>query len=238
MPDDFSQFASPAASISRPLQGLTVLVVEDSRFASEAMRLLCLRSGARIRRADCLRTARRHLQVYRPGAVIVDLGLPDGSGADLIADLAAARPRLPVILAISGDPAGAAPARAAGADGFLTKPIDSLALFQQAILGCLPANARPYGLHMLPDARVEPDRLALRDDLSHVAGVLAKAPDEAAIDYITRFLAGLARSSGDPALADAAADLARGRQSGAAAAPGLARLHSLVAERLNTGATF
>ena len=55
----------------RPLAGLTVLVVEDSRVASEAVRLLCLRSGARIRRADSIRAALRHLQTYRPCAVLI-----------------------------------------------------------------------------------------------------------------------------------------------------------------------
>ena len=93
-----------AMSGDRPLAGLTVLVVEDSRFASEAVRLLCLRSGARIRRADCLASARRHLATYRPAVVIVDMGLPDGDGAGLIAALAAMRPRVPVILGVSGDP--------------------------------------------------------------------------------------------------------------------------------------
>ena len=77
----------PSPTADRPLLGLTVLVIEDSRDACEAMRLLCLRSGARIRRADCMRAARRHLQVYRPSVVIADLGLRDGNGIDLIQEL-------------------------------------------------------------------------------------------------------------------------------------------------------
>ena len=77
--DDFIMTRPPTAN--RPLLGLTVLVVEDSRFACEAMRLLCLRSGARIRRADNLHHAHQHLKVYRPSVVIVDLGLPDRGGA-------------------------------------------------------------------------------------------------------------------------------------------------------------
>ena len=69
----------------------------------EAIRLLCLRSGARIRRADSLASAHRHLRVYRPSIVIVDMGLPDGSGLDLIREMDAARPRVRIVLAISGD---------------------------------------------------------------------------------------------------------------------------------------
>ena len=74
-------------SQDRPLAGLTLLLVEDSRLACEAMRLICRRSGARLRRADTLEAAERHLRSYRPGAVVVDLHLPDGSGLDLLAAL-------------------------------------------------------------------------------------------------------------------------------------------------------
>jgi len=99
--DDFITTRPPTAR--RPLLGVTVLVVEDSRFACEALRLLCLRSGARIRRADTLEHARKHLGVYRPTVLIVDVGLPDGSGLDLIATCAKAIPRIDVILGTSGD---------------------------------------------------------------------------------------------------------------------------------------
>ncbi|RDW13946.1 response regulator [Paracoccus thiocyanatus] len=213
---------------NRPLTGLTVLVVEDSRIASEAVRLLCLRSGARIRRADSIRAALRHLQTYLPGVVIVDMGLPDGDGADMIATIARAIPRVPVVLGISGDPGNRDAALRAGADGFLAKPIESLALFQQAILAAMPPAARPQGLRALPDDVIAPDAAALRDDLAHVADVLAQAEDTDAIDYIARFLAGVARSAHDRMLEDAATSLAHGHAQGRALATDLARISGLV----------
>nr|WP_252733694.1 response regulator [Paracoccus marinaquae] len=218
----------------RPLTGLTVLVVEDSRFASEAVRLLCLRSGARIRRADCLRSAARHLQTYRPAVVIVDLGLPDGDGAGLIRQITATEPRVPVVLGISGDPQAGDAAMKAGADGFLPKPVESLAVFQQAILSALPAEARSIGPRALPDDLIQPDTSGLRDDLTHVAEILSNAHDTAAIDYIARFLAGVARSAHDTALEEAATALARDHQAGHALAADLARISGLVQDRLAT----
>lgn len=217
---------------SRVLAGLTVLLVEDSRFASEAVRLLCLRSGARIRRADCLASARRHLAIYRPGVVIVDMGLPDGDGAGLIAELAAMTPRVPVILGISGDPDAREAAVAAGAHGFLAKPVESLALFQQAILGALPSESRPIGLRALPSDMVLPDIGALRDDLAHVANALGHAPGADELRHVVRFTAGLARSARDAALEQAAAAVLEDAEALQDSAAAVGRLQRLVEQRL------
>lgn len=222
----------PAPTASRPLLGLTVLVIEDSRFACEAMRLLCLRSGARIRRADCLRSARRHLQVYRPSVVIVDLGLPDGNGVDLITELTQTEPRVDVVLGTSGDPDGEEQALAAGADGFLEKPINSLAAFQQAVLSNLPADRQPTGLRELPDEIIHPDRMAFQDDMAHIADVLEDPPDDGSLDYVAQFLGGVARSARDQGLEKAAAALASKRAAGGSTSMETAEIAGLIQQRL------
>lgn len=226
--------AAPRPTSDRPLLGLTVLVVEDSRFASEALRLMCLRSGARIRRADCLYSARRHLKVYRPSVVVVDLGLPDGSGADLIAELAAARPRVDVILGISGFDEAEGVAREAGADGFLVKPLESLAAFQSAVLSRLPAERQPLGPRPCTDDHVTPDPLAFLDDMDHAAEALCDLQDTRMIDYAARFLCGVARSASDDDLFEAARAVRARRDSGTPLASAAAHLAGLVQMRRGT----
>ncbi|WP_373356124.1 response regulator [Pseudoroseicyclus sp. CXY001] len=216
----------------QPLLGLTILLVEDSRFAAEGFRLLALRSGARLRRADSLAHARRHLCVYRPTVVMVDLGLPDGSGAQLITELAQARPRIDMILGVSADPEAEQIARAAGADGFLEKPITSLASFQTEVLRHLPPERQPTGPRSLPRGMVEPDRIALRDDLAHAAEVLKSDAEGEELDYVTQFLASVARSAGDTRLSEAVDRLADARTKGEVLGAHVSELSAMVDRRL------
>ena len=223
--DELSIVKRPTPTAQRPLLGLTVLAVEDSRYASEAIRLLCLRSGARIRRADSIASAARHVATYRPEVAIVDLGLPDGSGLTLIERLAAASEPPDVILATTGqDRADAERAAiAAGAHGLLPKPIDTLAGFQQAILAHLDPERRPKGLRVMSADRVDPDPLALEEDLALAERMLMD--DGVAPGFITAFLQGLARTGRDDALLSQTEGLREGQ-------PDLRdRLHALIAAR-------
>lgn len=190
-----------------PLAGLTLLAIEDSRFACDALRLMAQRSGARLRRAETLAEADHHLRVYRPDLVMLDPGLPDGDGLDLAARIAAAGPGAPPVLVISGRPDLGQAARAAGAAGFIVKPVAGLAAFRASVLACLPDRHWLMG-HGGAEAAGDlpaPDPLALRDDLARVARHLATAPDARDESYLAGFVAGLARATGDMDLAEAAA---------------------------------
>ncbi|WP_193139424.1 MULTISPECIES: response regulator [unclassified Meridianimarinicoccus] len=212
---------------ARPLLGLTVMVVEDSRFASEALRQMCLHGGARIRRADCIASARRHLAAYFPSVSIVDMGLPDGDGAELISEIRQRCGDLAPVIATSGDPDREMPARRAGAHDFLPKPVASLGLFEQVILRHLPDSARPKGPRILRRELPMPDRAALRDDLDHAERLCRGEPDTEMRTYLGAFVAGVARCAEDESLARAADDLPATAGSGA-----LRQLRALLQDRL------
>ena len=188
----------------RPLHGLMVLLVEDSLTAGEAVRLMCITSGARLRRADCMTSARRHLRIYRPDVAIVDMGLPDGDGAELIAELAQANPRTQTIIGLSADPSRATAAMEAGADSFIEKPLNSVAGFQSAILMNLPHHRRPMDIRLLPDLAFEADQRALQEDLIHALELLNNTKDGANSGYLAAFVTGVARTASAPTLEQAA----------------------------------
>lgn len=105
----------------------TGLVVDD---LPEARKWLCeaLRhafSGIDLREAGSLREARETLQGddgWHPDIALIDLGLPDGSGTDLIVALRASDPAVvTVVTTIFDDDSHLFAALKAGADGYVLK---------------------------------------------------------------------------------------------------------------------
>jgi CheY-like chemotaxis protein len=188
----------PQGGVPLPLQGLTLMIVDDSRFTCDALRLILQRAGARLRRAESLEISRLHLNCYRPDLAIVDLGLPDGRGEDLIAELSSQG--CPV-LGLSGDPDGRQAALDAGAATFLEKPIASAAglvrLIRQLTTGVGPIEKGEE----IPSPQGDP--AALRDDLHRAAHLIIAQGDPG---YARAFLQSLARASGDHALEAAVRD--------------------------------
>jgi CheY-like chemotaxis protein len=193
------------------LFAVTILLVEDSRSASEAIRLFAAESGARVRRADSLHAAGRHLAIYRPNVVIVDLGLPDGDGLALIRHLAAASTPIQAIVAMSGHERSAwqDEAIAAGAAGCLEKPITGLRAFQQCILALLPdadTRRRPDARELAPAGRASV-QAAFEEDLRRARSLLAEAMplgDGETIAYCAQFVGSVGEMLGDRELTAAA----------------------------------
>ena len=200
-------------TITRPLLGITILLVEDSHYCSEAMRLLSIRSGARLRRADNLKSARRHLRIYRPDVLLVDLGLPDGSGLELIKEVTQAATPFKTVIATSGNIEGSVRDEAlhAGAVFFMEKPIVDLAGFQQTLLAALPEEIKPAGFTpRLAGACVRPDAQAMKDDLDHIDALLKdchEQNDEAMFAYIVQFLNSLGRDADNKDILEASRKL-------------------------------
>lgn len=205
------RMAAPRPSRSGGLSGLTLLAVEDSRVAAEGLRLLCRAQGARLRRAATMAEAERHLSLYCPDAILIDLGLPDGRGEALVARLARAARRPPAIIAMSGEPDRGADAMACGADAFLVKPVLSAESLTAVIAANMPLSAGPARPVSDP---LPQDPLALADDLAVAADLLADAPDAALRAYLSNFLTGIAGQTGDNVLRNVAEDYGRGADAG------------------------
>jgi DNA-binding NarL/FixJ family response regulator len=103
---------------------LTVTLVEDDEpIREEFARMIGAELGLRLLAAtgSCAE-ARRSFAAAKPDVALIDLGLPDGDGTDLIAELAASSPHTSVlVVTIFGDEAHVVRALQAGAHGYLLK---------------------------------------------------------------------------------------------------------------------
>lgn len=118
-----------------------ILLVEDHGQTRNTLARLLTQRGHEVVTAETIQEALEHAQTWAFDLVLSDLGLPDGSGHDLIVELRQLRPGCRgIALSGYGMESDAQRSREAGFQMHLTKPIDIQAL-EQALH--LPVDISP-----------------------------------------------------------------------------------------------
>jgi two-component system invasion response regulator UvrY len=140
---------------------MRILIIEDHPLMYEGLRAVLHRHfpAATVDIADTLKGAREHVRRGKWDVVLLDIGLPDGDGLDLLADLGKSAPKTrTLVLSGLGEEEFGKRALQAGAAGFIPKTsvADELATAIRRVL-----EGRKYVSERLAS------RLA--DDLQHPA---------------------------------------------------------------------
>jgi len=104
---------------------MRILVVEDDPVLSDGLRVGLSLFGATLDTVSSCADGRAALALTEFDALVLDLGLPDGYGLDLLRELRARGDRTPVLLLTALDEvADRIKGLDAGADDYLGKPFD------------------------------------------------------------------------------------------------------------------
>src|SRR6201982_4059129 len=101
---------------------LTVLVVDDEPPIRRFLRTSLAASGYRVVEAEDGAGTMRSLTLEKPDLVILDLGLPDKSGLELIGEIRKTSPVPILVLSARHDERSKVVALDLGADDYLSKP--------------------------------------------------------------------------------------------------------------------
>jgi DNA-binding NtrC family response regulator len=122
----------PAESL-REVQPRRILLVEDHTDTARVIAQLLRRDGHDVKVAADLASARDVFAAYECDLVISDIGLPDGSGVELVADFRQQRPDVPAIcMSGYGAEQDVRASSSAGTICHLTKPV-TIQRLRQAI---------------------------------------------------------------------------------------------------------
>ena len=137
------------------MTSMRLLLLEDDPAIARTVAYALTRDGLAVTHSLLVHDARRQLAAQRFDLLVLDVGLPDGSGLDLLRELrgAADTARLPVLmLSAHGEEIDRVLGLELGADDYLAKPFSprELAARIKALLrraGTAPAAATPAPLY-------------------------------------------------------------------------------------------
>lgn len=149
-------------------KGMRLLLVEDTDELAQSVMRFLRAEGHAVDHAPDAATAAEAMAVAEYACVILDLGLPDGSGLDVLKARRRAGDRTPVLIATARDQISDRIAGLdAGADDYVVKPFDLHELSAR-----IRANARRG--QGLPETRIALDGL----EVDRAAGRIWKAGQE------------------------------------------------------------
>ncbi len=108
--------------------GATILIVEDEPPIRRLLPTTLAAHDYRILEAGTGAEALQAMRQHRPDLVLLDLGLPDRDGLELIADIRKLAPVPIVVLSGRGEEAAKVAALDSGADDYVTKPFGAAEL--------------------------------------------------------------------------------------------------------------
>ncbi|HUR47903.1 MAG TPA: response regulator transcription factor [Acidimicrobiales bacterium] len=111
----------PSPSGAAPTE---VLVVEDDSTVSAIVCMALEQAGYAVRSVDNCESAREAMQALTPAVLVMDLGLPDGNGLDILRDVIPQAEGGPAVVVLSGfrQERNVLAAFEAGANDFMVKP--------------------------------------------------------------------------------------------------------------------
>ncbi len=123
--------------------GPLVLVVEDEAQVLRFLRAALASRGYRLVEAGTIREAEQLATSHNPDVYLLDLGLPDGDGLDLVKSLRGWTRAPIIVLSARGREEDKVDALDAGADDYLTKPFGVNELLARLRVALRHAQASP-----------------------------------------------------------------------------------------------
>jgi two-component system, OmpR family, KDP operon response regulator KdpE len=136
-----------------------ILIVEDDEAISRLLQLFFKQHGHKTLLAKDRKSALREIQTRSFDIILLDLGLPDGDGKELIATIRTQLTIPIIIVSARSDEAEIIAALDAGADDYITKPFSTNELFAR-----VRSAQRRFLVHQAADSLINCEDIVLNID--------------------------------------------------------------------------